>query len=149
MNSDKLGEIKMTNRNADTSLRQAAIVAGGAIIIMALAAGFAVSFVFESVIVPGDATATANNIKASEMLFRIGIFSWLIIFICDVLAAWGLYVFLKPVNKSLSLLTAWLSNLIQLSSGKELWFSPGVESVVSIILMFAIGYWLHQRRKNE
>jgi hypothetical protein len=41
------------------------------------------------------------------MLFRIGLFSWLIILICDVLAAWGLYIFLKPVSQSLSLLTAW------------------------------------------
>jgi len=41
-----------------------------------------------------------------------------------------------------------LSNFIQLSHGKELWFSPGAESLISIILMLAVGYWLHQRRKN-
>jgi membrane protease YdiL (CAAX protease family) len=44
--------------------------------------------------------------------------------------------------------TLLLSNCLQLNSGKELWFSPGAESIVSIILMFAIGYWLHQRRKS-
>jgi membrane protease YdiL (CAAX protease family) len=44
--------------------------------------------------------------------------------------------------------TLLLSNFIQLSPGRELWISPGVESVGSIILMFAVGYWLHQRRKN-
>jgi hypothetical protein len=58
--------------------------------------------------VSGDAVATANNIMASEMLFRTGICSLIIVLICDVVVAWALYVFLKHVNKSLSLLTAWL-----------------------------------------
>lgn len=39
-----------------------------------------------------------------------------------------------------------LSGFLQLRPGRELWSSPGAESVVSIILMFVIGYWLHQRR---
>ncbi len=106
--NNNLGEIKMTNRITDVSLRQVAIVTGVALIIMAIAAGFAVGFVNESLIVPEDTVATANNIKASEMLFRTGIFSWLLIFVLDILIAWGLYIFLKPVNKSLSLLSAWL-----------------------------------------
>ena len=42
-----------------------------------------------------------------------------------------------------------LSGFIQLVSGREVWFTPGAEGVVSITLMFAIGYWLHQRRKNN
>ncbi len=103
-----LGKIQTTSGTSDTSRRHAAIVAGSSLLIMAIAAGFAVGFVFDSLIVPGDAAATANNLENSEMLFRAGIFSWLLIFILDVLVAWGLYVFLKPVNKSLSLLTAWL-----------------------------------------
>jgi len=97
----------MTNRIVDVSMRKAAIIAGVAILIMAMAAVFATDFVHERLIVPEDAAATTNNIKGSEMLFRAGVLSWLIILICDVLAAWGLYVFLKPVNKSLSLLMAW------------------------------------------
>lgn len=44
--------------------------------------------------------------------------------------------------------TLLLSGFVQLGRGKELWFSPGAEGVISMILMFAIGYWLHQRRKN-
>ena len=58
-------------------------------------------------IVEDNAAVTTNNIQASETLFRTGIFSWLIILICDVLAAWGLYIFLKLVNNSLSLIMAW------------------------------------------
>lgn len=42
-----------------------------------------------------------------------------------------------------------LSGFIQLVSGREIWFTPGAEGVVSIILFFAIGYWLHQRREGN
>ena len=98
----------MTNRIADISLRKAALVAGWGLLIMTIFAVFAIYFVFQNLIVPGDATTTANNIMASEMLFRIGICSILIVLICDVVVAWALYVFLKQVNKSLSLLAAWL-----------------------------------------
>lgn len=97
----------MTDRITEVSLRTAAIVAGIAILIMAVAAAIATELTIQSLVLPGDAAATTGNIQASQGLFRVGVFSWLIIFICDVLAAWGLYVFLKPVNRSLSLLTAW------------------------------------------
>ncbi|MGB5893511.1 MAG: DUF4386 domain-containing protein [Ignavibacteriaceae bacterium] len=93
---------------ADLSQRKAAIVAGFGLLIMTIFYVFADFFVFQNLIVPGDATATANNIMASEMIFRIGICCILIVLICDVVVAWALYVFLKQVNKSLSLLTAWL-----------------------------------------
>ena len=104
----EIGKIQTTSGTSDTSMRNAAIVAGSSLLIMAIVAGFAVGFVFDSLIVPGDAAATANNVQASESLFRAGIFSWLVILILDVLVAWGLYVFLRPVNKHLSLLSGWL-----------------------------------------
>jgi hypothetical protein len=102
------GAIEMTNSIADTSQRQAAIVAGCGLLIMLLFYLFADVFVFQKLIVPGDATATANNIMASETLFRAAICSILIVLFCDVVVAWALYVLLKQVNKSLSLLMAWL-----------------------------------------
>ena len=98
----------MTNHTIDISQRKVAIVAGLGLLIMTIFYVFADFFVFQNLIVPGDATTTANNIVASEMLFRTGICSFLIVLICDVVVAWALYIFLKPVNKSLSLLTAWL-----------------------------------------
>jgi hypothetical protein len=101
MNSDKI-----TNPIADMSLHKAAIVAGIGLLIMTIFAIFANFFVFQKLIIPGDATTTANNIMTNEMQFRIGICSFLIVIICDVVVAWALYVFLKPVNKSLSLLAA-------------------------------------------
>ena len=42
-----------------------------------------------------------------------------------------------------------LSAVVQLTSGQqEVWSSLGAEGVISIILMFTVGYWLHQRREN-
>jgi hypothetical protein len=96
-----------TARITDISQRKAAIIAGIALIIMIIPAILANYFVFGRLIVPGDAATTANNIIASEGLFRAGIGSWLIVITCDVVAAWALYVFFKQVNKSLSLLAAW------------------------------------------
>jgi hypothetical protein len=97
----------MAKRITDISLRQAAIVAGVGLLIMAILAPFAEFSIRQSLIVPGDAATTAKNIMADEVLFRIAICIYLIVAILDVVVAWALYVFLKPVNKSLSLLTAW------------------------------------------
>jgi hypothetical protein len=61
----------------------------------------------------------------------------------SVLPAWVMHTIGNAIGNTLL-----LSGFIQLGSGRELVFSPGVESVISIILMFAVGYWLHRRRKN-
>ena len=97
----------MKNHMKNISQRKAAIVAGVGLLIMTIFAIFANFFVLESFIVPGDATITANNIMANEGLFRMGICSLVIVAILDVVVAWALYVLVKPVNKSLSLLAAW------------------------------------------
>ena len=55
-------------------------------------------------IVFGDAAATANNIMASEWLFRLSFVSDLLSAVFFLLAAWALYVLLKSVNKDLALL---------------------------------------------
>ncbi len=49
-----------------------------------------------------------NNIRSSITLFGAGIFGWLILLICDIVVSWALYIFLRPINKSLSLLGVWL-----------------------------------------
>lgn len=97
----------MTDHFTDLSQRQTALVAGFGLLIMTLFAIFSVFFVFPKLIVPGDAVTTVNNITANEGLFRAGICSLLIVIIFDVLVAWALYVFLKPVSRSFSLLAAW------------------------------------------
>jgi hypothetical protein len=56
--------------------------------------------------VPGDATTTANNIVASEGLFRMAIGSELVLLLSEIVLSILLYVIFKPVNKTLSLLAA-------------------------------------------
>jgi hypothetical protein len=58
----------------------------------------------DNFIVSGDAIVTANNIVASQGLFRAGIVIELVAATFFVLAAWALFVLLKPVNKNLALL---------------------------------------------
>jgi hypothetical protein len=99
-------EIEVTNRTVDTSQRNAAITAGVGLLIMTVAAIFA-TFVHDSVLVSGDAASTANNILANELQFRLSILSFLFVIVLDVIVAWGLYVFFRPVNRHLSLLAAW------------------------------------------
>lgn len=89
------------------SHRQVAIISGAAILLMTIAAVFATDLTIGRLMVPNDATATINNIVASEMVFRIGILSCFVVLICDVTIAWGLYLFFKPVNEGVSLLSAW------------------------------------------
>jgi hypothetical protein len=58
--------------------------------------------------VPHDAVQTAQNIAASEQLFRIGIATELITVVGVIILLWGLYVILKPINKDVALLAAFL-----------------------------------------
>ncbi|HMB22819.1 MAG TPA: DUF4386 domain-containing protein [Anaerolineales bacterium] len=60
-------------------------------------------------IVFGDASATANNILASEGLFRIGFISDILAGVLFLLTAWALYVLLKSVNQDLALLFVFLN----------------------------------------
>jgi Domain of unknown function (DUF4386) len=134
MTTDKLGETEMIKYNTGTPQRQAAIVAGFGLLIMAIIAFFANFFILEGLVVPEDAAKTVSNIMANGMLFRLGIAGFIVVLICDVLVAWALYIFLKPVNQSLSLLAAIfrlvytaifaaalfdLANVLQLLNGAE------------------------------
>jgi hypothetical protein len=99
----------MTNVKFERSYqRKSALTAGTALIIMTLAAFFSYGLVLGSLVVEGDASATFHNIKSSNVLFNAGVMGWLIILICDIVVAWSFYIFLKPLNKHLSLLGAWL-----------------------------------------
>jgi hypothetical protein len=71
-------------------------------------------FVRDKLIVSGDTTATANNIMASQLLWRISVAGELIMLVCSVALALIFYVLLRPVNKNLALLAVFF-NLVELA----------------------------------
>jgi Domain of unknown function (DUF4386) len=93
---------------ADISQRKVALIAGISLLVIALLTPFAQFGVLQTLVVPADATATVNNIVASEGLFRSGIAALLIVIAMDVVVAWSLYVLLRPINRTLALLVGWL-----------------------------------------
>jgi hypothetical protein len=105
-------KLMYTQRNNDAILtgrsqRQIALVAGFGLLLMIVFIMLAELLAMANIIVPGDAAATTNNITAHESRFRMGVFFYLIVVILDFVVAWALYVFLKPLNNSLSMLAAW------------------------------------------
>ncbi len=97
----------ITKQTSETSVSKAAFIAGFGLVVAVITGIYAEFYVFPSLIVKGDSAGTAVNLMTNKKLFLSGIFSYLIMLISDIIIAWALYVFLKPVNKSLSLLTAW------------------------------------------
>ena len=97
---------KLTTTTNDISPRKIALIAGLGMLIMTIFAIFPAIYGPTNLIVSEDATATANNIIANGLQFRVGVFSYVVVIILDLVVAWALYVFLKPVNKSLSSLAA-------------------------------------------
>ncbi len=90
----------------EISLSKAALIAGICLVIMTILAF--VSFpILQNFIEPADATKTANTIISNQLLFRVITCAFLIVIILDVIVAWALNIFLKPVNESLALLMAW------------------------------------------
>ena len=81
------------------SIKKTARVAGILYLMMIPLGIFGIMYVPSTLIVPGDAATTANNIMASESLFRLSIVSALILQIVQIFLVLALYKLLKPVNK--------------------------------------------------
>jgi hypothetical protein len=90
----------MTNRTLETSPLVRARVAGSLYLFANLFAPFTLLYLPSRFIVRGDAAATASNIMASKMLFRLDIVGNLFTFIANIFLALALYQLLKVVNKN-------------------------------------------------
>ncbi|HEX8278327.1 MAG TPA: DUF4386 domain-containing protein, partial [Segetibacter sp.] len=89
-----------------TSLRKAALVAGLGVLLMALTVPIVEFYIFPRLVNFKNPTQTFQNISHHAKLFSTAIFIHFITVICDVVVTWALYIFLKPVDKNLALLTA-------------------------------------------
>ena len=79
---------------------KAARVAGALYLLVGVTAPFQLIYLPGKLIAPGNASATANNILASETLFRVGIALGLISTLAFLAAVLALYRLLSGVNKS-------------------------------------------------
>lgn len=93
------------HRDEGVTLRQAALIAGFAYLLMPVT--FAEFYINPKLLVPGNIEQTTQNIAAHGRLFAVSILCYLITLVLDVVIAWALYILLVPVNRSVSLLTAW------------------------------------------
>jgi hypothetical protein len=83
---------------------------GGVLYLIIIVIGFCSEFfVRDKLAVSGDVKATANNIMASESLWRIGIAGDMILLVCAVALTLIFYVLLRPVNKNLALLAVFFN----------------------------------------
>jgi hypothetical protein len=96
----------MTHDSVEKSPQPYARTAGWLYLGVIVGAIFAEAFVRQKLIVSGNATQTAQNIIAHASLFRLGFVGDLLALVCDIALAVLLYVLLRPINKTLSLLAA-------------------------------------------
>ena len=88
------------------SIQKTARITGLLILIMAAIAAFSMAYVPTTLIVPGDAATTAQQIMAAEGLFRLGMVGDMAIFLIEIALCALLYVLLKPVSPTISLIAA-------------------------------------------
>jgi hypothetical protein len=96
----------MNDHPFDISPQTLARVGGALYLFIIVAALFGEVSVRGSLIVWGDAAATAANIVGSETLFRLGLAGEMLTCVCDVALSVILYVLLKPAGRVLALLAA-------------------------------------------
>src|SRR5919202_6820967 len=91
---------------ADTSPRQLARIAGALYLINILGGAFAIGFVPATLVVSGDPAATAHNIQAHELLYRLGLAAHVVVTVTNVPLAVIFYELFRVVNRRLALLDA-------------------------------------------
>lgn len=117
------------------SIQKTARAAGILILIMVVIAPFSMIYVPSTLIVPGDATTTANQMMASTSLFRLAIASDSIVFLIEIVLCALLYSLLKPVNKTLALVAAFARLAMTIIQGINL-----LNHFIALLLLSGAGY---------
>ncbi len=90
----------------EASARSIARLTGWLYLVIIVCAGFSEGYVRATLVVPGDAAATASNVLAADGLFRLALASDLVAFLADAAVALLFYVLLVPTSKTVALLAA-------------------------------------------
>ena len=93
-----------------------------------VAGGFGEAYAVSQLIVPGDASATAHHLLASDLLFRLGSLAYLVEVVCDVSLTLLLYVLLRLVHANLALLAVFfrLMGTATFAFGELFYFAPSL-----------------------
>lgn len=94
------------------------------------------TMVRSTLVVPGDAAATAQNISQSESLFRWGMAGEATIFLIEVVLAAVLYAIFRPVSRSMSL----AASLARVSEGVVMAAGNLFTSILSLVAVGGAGY---------
>jgi hypothetical protein len=127
--------VERTRGIAGTSPRSYARFAGVLYLILLFCGPFSMLYVPSTIIVPGDATATARNLVASEALFRAGLVSDAIIFLTEIALVAVLYVLFRPVSRTLSLVAAFARLAMATVQGVNL-----LGNFTALLLVSGAGY---------
>ena len=125
----------MTTRIAKSSPLVYARITGLLLLIIVFLGPFSLIYVPSTLVVPGDAPATADNIRASESLFRIAIISDSAIFLIEIVVTVLLYVLLRPVSRTLSLVAAFARLSMAVIQGINV-----LPSFIVLLLLSGAGY---------
>src|SRR6266849_2228766 len=117
----------MTDRTVETSPQLYARIGGVLYLIIIVVGLFDEAFVRNRIIVLGDATATAANIRSLAWLWCFGIAAEFFLLICAGALTLIFFVLLRPVSRDLALLAVFV-NLVSLA----------VEAAVQLYLLGAL-----------
>jgi hypothetical protein len=118
-----------------TSIQKTARIAG-VLYLLITVLSIPVHFVIPAqLIVAGDAAATASKIMASAGLFRMGIGAELLLLLSEIGLTVLLYVLLKPVSKTLSLVAAVSRLAMTMIHGANL-----LTHIIVLLLLSGAGY---------
>jgi hypothetical protein len=117
----------MEEHQVEASPRGLARIGGVLYLIIIVLGLYGQAFIRDRIIISGDATATAANIKSLESLWRFGIAAEFILLICAVGLTLIFFVLLRRVNRELALLAVFF-NLVTIA----------VEAAASLNLVVAL-----------
>src|SRR3954467_1463386 len=117
-----------------TPLQRTAARLVGFLYIFTNATAIAAFVARDKVIVLRDAAKTAENLLASEGLFRFGIATEIFTVVGGIISVWGLYVILKAVDHSI----AWLATFFRLAENFFLAFIT-IQEVTALAVLKAAG----------
>jgi hypothetical protein len=104
----------MTSVLDATRAQRVARVGGALYLVIIVIGALGEAIVRGSIVVPGNATATAANLRSMEWLWRLGVAGEIVLLACATALGLILYLLLRPVSRDLALLAV-LFNVVSIS----------------------------------